>query len=118
MLQSGQRIVRYDTVRKCGRNLNGNYVNTLSTNALAGACRIFMDLAYPDGPRSIPAFKVPYYEMTAEHSLIEFLPPAPKSVGVTKTMSRGGAFGYEFRLGSAAYLRGDKGVSTVSRFSE
>jgi hypothetical protein len=82
-----------------------NRVNELSTNDLAGACRIFMDLAYPDGPRTIPDFKVPYYEMTAERSLVEFLPPAPLSVGVTKTLSRnaGGMFGYEFRLGSADF---------------
>jgi hypothetical protein len=78
-------------------------VNSLTTNELAGACRIFMDLAYPDGLRTIPVFKMPFYEMTSENSLIEFLPPAPKSVGVSKTMSRGGAFGYEFRLGSASY---------------
>jgi hypothetical protein len=72
---------------------------------LARACRIFMDLAYPDGARSIPEFKLSYYEMTAERSLVEYLPPAPLSVGVTKTLSRnaGGMFGYEFRLGSASY---------------
>jgi hypothetical protein len=83
----------------------GNRVNELSTHDLAGACRIFMDLAYPDGPRTIPDFKLPYYEMTAERSLVEFLPPAPQSVGVTKTLSRnaGGSFGYEFRLGGASY---------------
>jgi hypothetical protein len=80
-------------------------VNELSTRELAIACRIFMDLAYPDGARTIPDFKLPYYEMTAERSLVEFLPPAPLSVGVTKTLSRnaGGMFGYEFRLGGAAY---------------
>lgn len=83
--------------------MNGIHVNTLTTNQLAPACRIFMDLAYPDGPASIPAYKLPYYEMSAEQSLIEFLPPAPKSVGVTKTLARNGVFGYEFRLGSAGY---------------
>jgi hypothetical protein len=64
-----------------------------------------MDLAYPEGPRTIPEIKVPYYEMTAERSLVEFLPPAPQSVGVTRTLSRnaGGMFGYEFRLGSVSY---------------
>jgi hypothetical protein len=83
----------------------GNRVIELSTHDLAGACRIFMDLAYPDGPHTIPAFKLPYFEMTAERSLVEFLPPAPLSVNVTKTLSRnaGGSFGYEFRLGSAGY---------------
>ncbi len=80
-------------------------VNELSTQDLAAACRIFMDLAYPEGPRTIPDFKMPYYEMTAERALVEFLPPAPLSVGVTKTIARnvGGMFGYEFRLGSATY---------------
>ena len=80
-------------------------MNELSTRELAVACRIFMDLAYPEGVRTIPEFKLPFFEMTAEHSLIEFLPPAPRSVGVSKTLSRnaGGMFGYEFRLGSATY---------------
>jgi hypothetical protein len=83
----------------------GDCVNELSTRDLASACRIFMDLAYPDGPRTIPEFKIPYYEMTPERSLVEFLPPAPLSVGVTKTLSRnaGGSFGYEFRLGCAHF---------------
>lgn len=80
-------------------------MNELSTRDLAGACRIFMDLAYPDGAHTIPDFKRPYYEMTAERSLVEYLPPAPQSVGVTKTLSRnaGGSFGYEFRLGCAGF---------------
>ena len=83
----------------------GNHVNELSTRDLAGACRTFMDLAYPEGPHTIPDFKLPYYQMTAERSLIEYLPPAPLSVGVTKTLSRnaGGSFGYEFRLGCARF---------------
>ncbi len=83
----------------------GYRVNELTTSDLASACRIFMDLAYPDGPGTIPEFKLPYYEMTAERSLVEFLPPAPQSVGVTRTLSRnaGGMFGYEFRLGSTHY---------------
>jgi hypothetical protein len=85
----------------------GDRVNELSTHDLAGACRTFMDLAYPDGARTIPDFKLPYYDMTGERSLVEFLPPAPLSVGVTKPLSRdlkgGGMFGYEFRLGCASY---------------
>ncbi len=107
MLQCEQRIVLYYTLSAQNSECSepGAHVNGLSTRDLAGACRIFMDLAYPDGARTIPEFKLPYYEMTAERSLIEFLPPAPLSVGVSKTLSRnaGGMFGYEFRLGCAGY---------------
>lgn len=80
-------------------------VTELATRDLGAACRIFMDLAYPDGARTIPANKLPFYEMPAERSLVELLPPAPLSVGVSKTLSRnvGGSFGYEFRLGSLTY---------------
>lgn len=77
----------------------------LRVRDLACACRIFMDLAYPDGAGTIPEPKLPFYDLGPERSLIELLPPAPVSVGVSKTLSRnaGGSFGYEFRLGSASY---------------
>lgn len=97
------RLAKADAITPAICECGGIHVNALTTKDLAGACRTFMDLAYPGGPQTIPAFKLPYYEMSPEQSLIEFLPPAPKSVGVTKTLSRNAVFGYEFRLGSAAY---------------
>src|SRR5579862_7391715 len=79
-------------------------MNTISTQELAGACRIFMALAYPDGPGSIPVSKRAYAEIDLDGSLADYLPPTPRALGVCQDLSRaGGMLGYEFRLGSAAY---------------
>ncbi len=64
-----------------------------------------MDLAYPAGADSIPIGKRPYYAITNDDPLADYLPPAKKSVGVCHELSQktGGLRGYAFRLGSAAY---------------
>ncbi len=41
--------------------MRGAALDALTTQELAQACRIFLDLAYPDGPDTIPANKLPYY---------------------------------------------------------
>ena len=72
---------------------------------LAGACRCFMELAYPDGSKSIPDNKRPYFEMTAARSIADYLPPAAFAVGICQDLSKlkGGVRGYEFRLGSSIH---------------
>lgn len=76
----------------------------LTTQELASACRIFMDMAYPDA-QIIPTIKRFYYEMAPESPLADFLPPSKGALGVCQDLSRraGGLVGYEFRLGSAVY---------------
>ena len=79
-------------------------MNTISTQELAGACRIFMTLAYPEGPSTIPLSKRAYAEIAVDGCLADYLPPTPKALAVCQDLSRaGGMHGYEFRLGSAAY---------------
>ena len=78
---------------------------SFSVVELAQACRIFMDLAYPEGASTIPDSKRGYYEIGADHPLDELLPPGKTALGVCQQMPRrpGAALGYAFRLGSAAY---------------
>ena len=79
-------------------------MDSLTTPQLANACRIFMDLAYPDA-QSIPPGKRPFREMDADLPLTDYLCPAPVATGVCQDLSKraGGLVGYEFRLGSARY---------------
>jgi hypothetical protein len=80
-------------------------VPPLSRQDLAPACRIFLKYAYPDGVATIPAPKMPYYEIPTDHPIEEYLPPAKNAIGVCQDLSktRGGVPGYEFRLGSATF---------------
>jgi hypothetical protein len=83
----------------------GDAVETLAIQDLASACRIFMGLSYPDGPDSIPDTKRPFYNITADGSIADYLPPGVFSVGICQDLSKlkGGIPGYEFRLGSSAH---------------
>ena len=49
-------------------------MQSLTTPLLCKACRIFLSLAYPDGPESIPKAKRFYYDL-----------PADQEVGVMNT---------------------------------
>ena len=77
----------------------------LTTPQLGQACRIFMDLAYPGGPASIPPKKKVYYAIDPARPISELLPPAPDAAGIAKELStrKDGPRGYEFRLGSAHF---------------
>ena len=79
-------------------------MDPLTTTQLASACRVFMDLAYPDA-QAIPDSKRRYYEMPVDLPIADFLPPAPCAEGVCQDLTKraGGLVGYEFRLGSADY---------------
>jgi hypothetical protein len=80
-------------------------VHVLPIQDLAQACRIFMELAYPEGADTIPANKRPYADLPIDASAADYLPPAPCAVAVCQDLSKlkGGLRGYEFRLGSSAH---------------
>lgn len=76
----------------------------LSSLELACVCRIFMDLAYPGGPDTIPVGKRPYYDINTDGPISDMLPPMPIAVGVCRDLSqKTGGQSYEFRLGSVNY---------------
>lgn len=77
----------------------------LTTAQLSQACRLFMELAYPGGPATIPPKKRPYYAIDPQRPLHDFLPPAPEAAGIAQDLStrKDGPRGYEFRLGSAHF---------------
>jgi hypothetical protein len=80
-------------------------MSQLTSAQLGGACRLFMDLAYPGGLASIPPKKQPYYQMPADAKLEDYLPPAALAQGVCQDMAakKEGKVGYEFRLGSVHF---------------
>jgi len=64
-----------------------------------------MTFAYPDGPSSVPAKKLPYYDIPSGAAPDAFLPPAACALGLCEEL-RGDAgvnCGYELRLGSSAF---------------
>jgi hypothetical protein len=69
---------------------------------LRRACRIFLDLAYPGGPDTIPGKKRVYYDLPADRPVTDFLPGSPEAAEVCQVLSAGGkgTRGYAFRLGS------------------
>jgi hypothetical protein len=77
-------------------------MSELSSEQLSRACRLFMDLAYPEGVAMIPPKKRPYYHMPADAALADYLPPAPQASGICQDLSQKheGQRGYELRLGS------------------
>lgn len=78
---------------------------TFSTQDLAQACRIFLRLAYPHGPATIPAQKLLYDEIPVDGPVEAYLPPAKNAIGICKDLSKtkAGIPGFEFRLGSASF---------------
>jgi hypothetical protein len=77
----------------------------LTTQLLGQACRIFMALAYPEGPSSIPAKKRIYFDLPADQPITAFVPPAACALGVCQELrgDTGTPCGYDLRLGSAAF---------------
>ena len=77
----------------------------LTMQDLASAGRLFMELAYPDGPTTIPEKKRPYFEMPSAASIADYLPPAAFAAGICQGLSKtkAGVPGYEFRLGSSLH---------------
>jgi hypothetical protein len=90
-----------------GPSLAGDRVcmNGLTSALLGRACRIFLELAYPGGPETIPAKRRVYLDLTPDQPLEAFLPPAAAATGIGQVLpaSGGRSRGYAFRLGSAAF---------------
>jgi len=80
-------------------------MSELNTALLGQACLIFRELAYPDGPTTIPLKKRAYYSMDAARPLADYLPPSPVAGGIAQELStrKDGPRGYEFRLGSCHF---------------
>jgi hypothetical protein len=72
----------------------------LSATLLGHACRIFLALAYPGGPETIPAAKRAFLHLEADQSLEPLLVPPLCEVLRTPT---GNLRGYAIRLGSLTY---------------
>jgi hypothetical protein len=77
----------------------------LATSLLGQACRIFMELSYPEGPASIPPKRLPYFHLPQDQPLENFLPPAPLATGIAQAITSNSQAlpGYAFRLGSAGF---------------
>ncbi len=78
-------------------------MDTFSLQDLAQACRIFMEIGYPDGARAIPEGRRAYSDIPADAQLEIYLPPSQQAAGVCKEVSKttDGLRSYEFRLGSS-----------------
>jgi hypothetical protein len=72
----------------------------LTTAILGRACRLFLTLAYPEGPATIPPLKKPYFNPPAEQPVQDLLKPP---VCAELHNRDGGLRGFALRLGSATY---------------
>jgi hypothetical protein len=72
----------------------------LTTTVLDRACRIFLQLAYPEGGHTVPPPKNAYLSLRADQPLEELL--APPLCQPLRSRD-GGLRGYALRLGSAAH---------------
>jgi hypothetical protein len=79
-------------------------MDQVSAALLAQACRVFMRLAYPGGPETVPSRKRVYYDLPTDRSAADFLPPAaaPEICQAISTPGNG-VVGYALRLGSAGF---------------
>jgi hypothetical protein len=77
----------------------------LDIGPLRQACRIFMELAYPGGPATMPPGRRIYSDLPADRPVSDFLPPAADALAVCQAFGGAGtgALGYSFRLGSAHF---------------
>lgn len=66
------------------------------------ACQVFLDLAYPEGPGTIPPRKRAYYELSPNTPWEKVLPPAPLASGICEKLP-GSQIGFTFRLGSSQF---------------
>ena len=72
----------------------------LTTAMFSRACRIFLALAYPGGPATIPTARARYFDIDGGQSLESLLvPPTCQPI----PHAAGGIRGYAMRLGSSDY---------------
>ena len=74
-------------------------MNVLTTERLRHACRIFLDLAYPHGPASMPEKVRLFSDIPANANIDRYLLPSPIGVCQAIVEDRG----YRFRLGCAGF---------------
>ena len=72
----------------------------LTATLLGRACRIFLTLAYPGGPSTIPPNRRVFSDLLPDQDVAPLLKPPLCEVLRTP---QGGLRGYAFRLGSAVY---------------
>lgn len=75
-------------------------MNELTAELLGRACRVFLQVAYPGGPESVPPAKRPYLAVAADQPLEPLVKPP---VGQALATPEGGRRGYALRLGSAHF---------------
>jgi hypothetical protein len=80
-------------------------LSTFTQQDFAQACRLFLELAYPDGAATVPERLRPYCDIAPEAPLDDFLPNGTHARGIAEDLSKHktGSPGYAFRLGSARY---------------
>lgn len=80
----------------------GNSMISLTCSGLAQACRIFLNLAYQDGPEKVPVRPRAYWDLDESRPVEDYLPPSPQAEGVCEEIRgpKGVLLGYAFRLGS------------------
>jgi hypothetical protein len=74
----------------------------LPLELLRQACRLFLDIAYPNGPETIPAARLPFYRIPVGADVHDYLPPAALAHGCVKALTDMHE-GYSIRLGCAAF---------------
>ncbi len=72
---------------------------------LSQACQLFLRLAYPAGPATIPVDVRPYAEIAEHADVADYLPPEPFAVRVCQMLDseKSGGTGFTFRLGRQGY---------------
>src|SRR5262245_28719712 len=80
-------------------------MGNITTEQLAQACRIFFNLAYPNGNGSIPAKLHRYLELEVDQPVSQYLPPGEfaKCVGQVGLHASGIPYKYSLRLGSVHF---------------
>ena len=64
-------------------------MDTLTIQDLALPCRLFMELAYPDGIDAIPVEKRPYFDIPTDGDIDNYLPPAKLAACVCQDLAQG-----------------------------
>lgn len=77
-------------------------MNTLPTETLRLACRVYLRHAYPRGPATASEVVRAYWEMPANADVHAYLPPAKLALGIGAVM-HGRRPGFLLRLGSDGF---------------
>jgi hypothetical protein len=77
----------------------------LTTDLVGQACAVFLALAYPDGPGTVPAKKRLFQALPPGRPMPDFLTDSADARAVCQNITdpQGQLVGYAFRLGSAGF---------------